>query len=221
MAIKLLICLTLALVLAEGSGCSREPEGPDYELLRSKIAERLDPIDGWTAVDLELMPGRMEGIRRAQVTNLVLRSYKSDVSGQEVQVRLDYGRSGHAWMCLPDINSCMVRRNYDKLSFETLESRTGKAYAFSRVAQLQPDHRYLVWAHTFDGGWTRNSYQVMRGANPFSFTVLFDIASPPEAGPAEISADIKRLIGQVMDQISPPAIAHQLATAAQLQKPKD
>jgi hypothetical protein len=108
MAMKLWICSGLLVLILAPSGCSRQREMPDYDALRSKLAVQLKPIDGWSAAEMEHSPIELKGLRISRMTSLVWRSYKSQVTGEEVWLTVDAGRWGHVARHLPIRISCLT-----------------------------------------------------------------------------------------------------------------
>lgn len=210
----------VVLAVAAVVGCEKKPEGPDYAPLQSELALSLKPIKGWAASEMELSADQLEVHRRVGVTQIIARCYKSEFTGQEVQMRLVGGNRSGISRYRPETAGTMVGSPYDGHYFETLDSR-GVAYAFSRTVQIRPDHRHVLWTHMLAGGWNRWWMNVALGVDRYSFTVWFEVVSPSNTNPKEVSSDTKALIARIMDQISPRVIAHHLATAAEFPKPKD
>jgi hypothetical protein len=213
MATKLWICSTLLIPLMTASGCSQQREKPDYEALRSKLAVQLEPIEGWSDAEMEHSAIEHKGLRIAHMTNLVRRSYKSQETGEEVWLTIDAGRWGHLARHLPIRISCLtgtgnlasnVFPEYGEFESVAFDSDTGQSYTFGRCEEIRPSPRWIHWARASGGKWlgSRVSRDSILSAD-YGFSIVVEVVSPPGWPAGHVSSDSKRLIANLMDQISP------------------
>jgi hypothetical protein len=217
MATVLLSRFALVLTVATVAGCEKKPESPDYAQLQSELASSLGPIAGWAVSDIEVSTEGMRANHRAKVTEIISRTYKSELNGQEVQMHLVGGHRGDISRYVPDAPGAMVGSPYEGHNTETLNSH-GVAYAFSCAVQTRPDHRHVLWTHMSRGSWNRWWMNIALDSDPYSFTVWFEVISPPNTKPNEIPSATKALIAKIMDQISPAVIVHHLANTTKFSK---
>src|SRR5688572_21191658 len=111
------------LAVAAAAGCEKKPAGPDYAPLQLKLSESLKPIKGWPASEMELSADQLEFHRRVGITQIIARSYKSELTGQMVQMHLVGGNRSGISRYRPETAGTMVGSPYDGHYFETLDSR--------------------------------------------------------------------------------------------------